>query len=633
MNEDQDIEIDSQNDIRTALVPDSETLQSELESTLAIEPEKEAALPTEPNSEEILTAQVNAIPEIQSHSGEAAPVVVTDQPISVEELPVDEIEMEEQPAILAEQVEEKLAETSAPIVLTEEQLVKRIDDLRSQIDSYIYEVDATDDALEVAQDKHERILAVQEEFADWVAKRCASYAWKLVERLRGYRDSLNSDEASIRAFAAEETELEFGFAEKTRKWFMKRFMLNFMISWITIIILYILHRSAGSISSWVTQNVSNFGFQKFLQLLIQHLIGPGFWNVLGYIFGLSLAHFIALLFAYSRRNSEYSQHVAKESARTLAMDNGIHDVREARERIDSLHPQVPQVLEVLSLGLHNPWMVNEEAMLFSGSIPDASRLPASVEIAVPTISKSSPIYEELVYRTMNEIQIPGWRSEAFSRVIQKLASSIGFGHNGLALRELDEDQRRSGKRQLLLNISGEKAPFVEIGEELVEKLTAITQERILPTVQPVVATLKPNPLADLELSGSLLKDNSESISRWEVKLSEIAGNAAPWSSETFSINGASNKKHEYLESVFLASDRVQGLAAKGVEAHADVKPGSRPFEVAIRVDLSQWCKPNEVAIFEDFQPSAEQQSRWDSAPSASSGGAQHSPDAPTGLVL
>ena len=585
-------------------------------------------------------ADATGVETDQVQEEELAPVEEVAEAQDIEEEMV-EVSVESQP-VVQEKVTEPVAQVAdvkiepevvAPV--TEGQLLTRISELRTQIDSYIFEVDSTDDALEKAQDKHDRVLAVQEEFVDWVDERRASYAWKLVERLRGYREKLNSDEATIRAFAAEETVLEFGFAEKTRKWFMKRFMLNFIISWVTIIILYLLHRSAGSISSWVTENVSNAGWQKFLQLLIENLIGPGFWNVLGYIFGLSLAHFIGLLFAYSRRNSEYSQHVAEESARTLAMDNGIHDVREARERIDSLHPQVPQVLEVLSLGLHNPWKVNEEALLFSGSIPDASKFPASVEIAVPTISKSSPVYEELVYRTMNEIQIPGWRSEAFTRVIQKLSNSLGFGHNDMALRELDEDQRRSGKRQLLLNIGSEKEAFERIGDELVENLTATTQEKILPTVQPVVATLKPNPLVDLELTGSLLKDDSEEISRWEVKLSEIAGHAAPWSSETFSTAGAANKKHESLESVFLASDRVQGLAAKGIEAHADVRPGSRPFEVSIRVDLSEWCKPNEVAIFEDFQPSTEQLNRWN----RSSSGEQDSatpgapPEAPDGLVI
>ena len=85
----------------------------------------------------------------------------------------------------------------------------------------------------------------------------------------------------------------------------------------------------------------------------------------------------------------------------------------------------------------------------------------------------------------------------------------------------------------------------------------------------------------------------------------------------------------------MASDRVQGLAAKGIEAHADVRPGSRPFEVAIRVDLSQWCKPNEVAIFEDFQPSAEQLNRWNrlSTGSQNLATSEAPPEAPQGLVI
>ena len=73
------------------------------------------------------------------------------------------------------------------------------------------------------------------------------------------------------------------------------------------------------------------------------------------------------------------------------------------------------------------------------------------------------------------------------------------------------------------------------------------------------------------------------------------------------------QKHLSLESIFLASERVQGLAATEVEAHAEVRPGSRPFEVAIRVDLSEWCKPFEVAIFEDYVPSNEQLQRWNQA--------------------
>ena len=574
----------------------------------------ESAAPSEIASSLDEAGLVNSEPGIQldpkseiETSNQLEPVVPIAPEISQDTEEIEEIEVEATPIL------ENSQPTSAVIEESEESLLGRIEELRKSIDSDIYLLDENYDAVEKSQDRRERVLTVTEEFKDWVGARQASYAWKLMDKLRGFQDSLSKDEKSIRDFIAEENTLEFGFSEKTRKWFMKRFMTNFYITWGLILVLYLLHRYASQIGEWVTQNVSNEAFRTFLTDAIVNVIGPGFWRLAAYIFIASFAHFVGLLFAYSRRMSEYSRHVAVESARTKAMDEGVHKVREARERLDSLHPQVPQILELLSLGLHQPWKLREEDLLFTASVPDASLMPASVEISVPTISKSSPIYEELVFKTMNEIQIAGWRESAFSSIIGRISNSLGFGQNGMALREIDEDQRRSGKRELILKSANDEAPFREIGAELLEKFTAVTQEKIIPTVQPQVVSLKPDPLANLELSGTLLPEDSESVSKWEEKLSEIAGHAAPWSSGTFSVAGASAKKHLSLESIFLASERVQGLAATEVEAHAEVRPGSRPFEVAIRVDLSEWCKPFEVAIFEDYVASNEQLQRWNQA--------------------
>jgi hypothetical protein len=575
------------------------------------EPTYPEATPTSPEvplmSEELQVEE--SLPVIE-HVEEVLQTVSETEP--TEALTVESPETEA-PVETNESVEESSPVTSVQVeedAVNEQEILAKIADLRKSIDEQIHDLDENYSVSENLQDKRERLLAVQEEFKDWVDARRASYAWKLSDKLRGHQNSLGKDETTIREFVAEEDNLEFGFSEKTRKWFMKRFMINFCITWGLLIPLYLLHRYSTQISEWVLQNVSNASLRESLVSLIENLIGPGFWRIAIYILSASLAHFIGMLFAYSRRMSEYSRHVAVEAARTKAMDQGIYSVREARERIDSLHPQIPQILELLSLGLHQPWKLRDEDIEFTSSLPDAGLMPASVEISIPTIAKSSPIYEELVFKTMNEIQIPGWRANAFSSILERISQSLGFGQNGLALRELDEDQRRSGKRELVLKAANVDNPFHEIGSELLEKFTAATQEKIIPTVQPEVVSLKPDPLANLDLSGTLLPEESEFKSKWEEKLSEIAGHAAPWSSGTFSIAGASAKKHETLESVFLASERVHALAADEVEAHAEVRPGSRPFEVAIRVDLSQWCKPFEVAIFEDYQPSSEQLQRW-----------------------
>ena len=94
-----------------------------------------------------------------------------------------------------------------------------------------------------------------------------------------------------------------------------------------------------------------------------------------------------------------------------------------------------------------------------------------------------------------------------------------------------------------------------------------------------------------------------------------------------------------VESIFISSKQVNALTKPGVIGEVAVRPGARPFEVAIRVDLSDWCKPDEVAIFSDFTATPEQIERW------SRGGSTHgatissgsqvavTPAGPEGLVV
>ena len=501
---------------------------------------------------------------------------------------------------------------------TEAEILELVSKLVSEIDAISVSALSADSNMEAAGDLLEEKTKLQEDFQDWHERRKGSYAWKLVNTLKTYRSDLEKDEKELRDFAASESALKEGFGEATRKWFMKRFWMNFSISWVTLFVLYLVNRFSDQISTFLANAFGGRSFLKQgLDFALRNALGLSLRQVIGSIFGISFLHFIGLLFAYSRRNSEHSQLVAEESAAATAMENGIESVRNARERIDSLHPQVSQVIEVLSFGLHNPWKIDNNSLLFTGSVPNTAILPASVEVAVPTIVKKSPKYEELVLRTMNKIQIAGWRDQAFKKVVQELAESIGFGANEMAVRELDEDQRKSGKRQLLIAAGKDPAPTEKIGIEQVEIFTKVTQEEVLPKSQPQIVSLRPNPLEGLELDGSIGFNIQDGVSKWEVYLSEIADLAAPWSTSTFSSKGQGQSKHINVESIFISSEQVNKLTKPGVAGEVAVRPGARPFEVAIRVDFSEWCKPDEVAIFSDFTATSEQIERW------SRGGSTH----------
>ena len=585
-------EADSVEDIAEVALAEDAVDLAETEETSKPEELSEA----EDLHEEEDLAETEETGEAQEAPAEVEAVVA---PAQVEPEPVVEA-----PAVAAAPVEPPQESMS------EDEIRRRIATLETEITKLAESASLSDQQMEARGDELENLVGVQEEFTDWVTKRRASYAWQLMNRIKGHERDLALDEKLIRDFSESAPVIPEGFGESTRKWFMKRFWLNFSISWIAVIILLLINRFSDQLSTWIADAFGGRSFLKMgLDFFLQQAIGLSLPQLISVIFGFSFLTFIGQLFAYSRRNSEYQQLVAEESNSTLAMEKGIDAVKQARERIDSLHPQVPQLFEVLSVGLHQPWIVNNESLMFNGSIPDTAKLPSCVEVAVPTITSKSPKYEELVNKAMNQIQIPGWRAEAFKNITQSLAESIGFGSNNMAVRELDEDHRKTGKRQLIVTASKNPDPATLIGEALVEHYTRVVQEKVLPFSQPQVVSLRPDPLAGLQLDGSLSMSGSVYEVNWQEKLAEIADLASPWSALSFSEKGTNNNRHQHVESIFIASERVP--SREGVVKESAVNPGARPFEVAIRVDLSEWCKPDEVAVFSDFKPTKEQLERWE----------------------
>jgi hypothetical protein len=142
---------------------------------------------------------------------------------------------------------------------------------------------------------------------------------------------------------------------------------------------------------------------------------------------------------------------------------------------------------------------------------------------------------------------------------------------------------------------------------MVKEFAAVVQAKVLPFAQPEVISLRPDVLSNLELSDDLVGSSEEDVSPWEQRLSEIAGAGSPWAPGTFSARGQMAARHEKKpDSVFIATDRATQYADKEVNSFKEVYSGTRPFEVSIRVDLSEWCHPEELAIFQDYQPSEDE---------------------------
>jgi len=455
--------------------------------------------------------------------------------------------------------------------------------------------------------KIEEIVSVREDLSQWTEARKESFAWRLIESLRKYESTLVEDEKAIKNFSENPPDLDIDFTSKIRKWILRSLGLGLLFIFGLGYLVEMVRKYSDFINVADPANPANsiqvnaFDFELNNSLGINHI-------QLQFIFAVMfLLYFVGILFTYSRKTSEFRQIVAVEAHKTKIIEKEIHTIKDARERIDSLHPQVPQILELLSLGLHRPWEISNKHQNFKGDLPDASRIPECLDIAVPTEKSANRIFSKLVLLALNQLQIPGWREKAFNNSIQGLAQMAGFGESDSALKEIDQDQRRNGKRQMLINLENKESVLNSIGDRLVAEFAAEVQEKVLPLAQPDVISLRPDELAGLSLADSLVQIDEENVSQWELKLAEISGASSPWAPATFSSRGQIAAKHESKpESVLIATDRVCQNAHKEVGQFNEVYPGTRPFEVSIRVDLSPWCHPEEIAIFQDYQPTAEE---------------------------
>jgi hypothetical protein len=482
--------------------------------------------------------------------------------------------------------------------------IKILEEQRTKYFSEIEELERHREAISV---DIERFISVREDLNQWINARKESFAWKLTETLRGHEKQLAADEARVRDFTSNPPEIDIEFAAKTRLWVLKSIGIPALILVSIFVIMETFRANSGYVDSADPNNpAATIQIRKFDSWLLENL-GLTHLQVTFMLSIVMVSTFVGVLFAYSRRSSEFRQLVAEEAQLTKVMEQAVHSIKGERERIDSLHPQVPQILELLSLGLHQPWVIDSRFLAFQGVLPDASKLPESLDVSVPTEKSSQRVFPQLVLRAMNQIQQPGWREQAFENAIQRLAESAGFGESDGAIRELDQDQRRSGKRQMLISLADKNSVLNAIGEKMVKEFAATVQSKVLPFAQPEVISLRPDVLSHLQLTDDLVGTSEEDVSPWEQRLSEIAGAGSPWAPGTFSARGQMAARHEKKpDSVFIATDRATQYAHKEVNVFKEVYAGTRPFEVSIRVDLSEWCHPEELAIFQDYLPSAQE---------------------------
>jgi hypothetical protein len=438
-------------------------------------------------------------------------------------------------------------------------------------------------ALGEIETKIEFLKTSHENLSEWYQDKSDSFAARFIFRLNEAKLRLENDEFSIRKWLSTGVQLDTSFVKKVRNWFVKRFLVSLLFMGLGILTTYLINR-----------------YYKNDVISALNQISMSITNIYFIILSIYIIYLSGLIFNYSRKWSKHRRELSIASSQAVAMLSSLEYIRQARLRIDSLHPQMEQYLQILSAAIHAPWKVPDDLLNFKSSETQTNFLPEGVDIAAPFLGMKDNKFNVLVNKTVSRLFTNGWRREAFDNLISKMSENAGVS---VSIGELDRDARRNGLRSLYLKLhsesyAGDNEILVEAAKDRIKLVVPIVQREILTQFQPPVSSVKDDPLNGLEL-GEDLVDTPENYYQWDDFLTNIAGPSSPWSPLVFSNEGILRGRQEKINRSFiLGSSRLSKNDIDSVEFIETTSNSTRPVDLLLRVDLSHWCSAGEVKVFE-----------------------------------
>jgi hypothetical protein len=175
--------------------------------------------------------------------------------------------------------------------------------------------------------KIEEIVSVREDLSQWTEARKESFAWRLIESLRKYESTLVEDEKAIKNFSENPPDLDIDFTSKIRKWILRSLGLGLLFMFGLGYLVEMVRKYSDFINVADPANPANsiqvnaFDFELNNSLGINHI-------QLQFIFAVMfLLYFVGILFAYSRKTSEFRQIVAVEAHKTKIIEKEIANIK------------------------------------------------------------------------------------------------------------------------------------------------------------------------------------------------------------------------------------------------------------------------------------------------------------------
>ena len=436
-------------------------------------------------------------------------------------------------------------------------------------------------AKETNQEKEEHLeqfLSAQESLNEWISERKETYAWQLLAALSKEQEKLAAFEADISKWVETKTQSLYEEARDNKKKFLRKFRFSFGGLLFSLVFGFLVNLALQAMGlGWIPIVLSFIGITNPISIISQ---------VIG--FGAVFSWFFAFVF-YFRDYSRWRKRLNREIAEARFYLKAVSELSTEKGRLRFLHQEMHEYLGLMAKLLHNPWFISEEWIDYEGTRLDATKLPKSMDVAVP---REVGAFNDVKARALEHFISGNWRTDQVSILFEEYEKSNAMRASSIASR-IDEDARL--RRKLRSDIASDQY-LKRVGDRLIENLTEYVQSKVLPEETGFsVDSIKPDELAGLKMKASIF-DSSDDLVNWEDFISEILGKAGSWQQINFSSSGQLDNLFDRrsITSYALIPERLDRKIDEEIKKHVVEKDDKAGVEVIVRVDVSTWIDGDKI---------------------------------------
>ena len=424
----------------------------------------------------------------------------------------------------------------------------------------------------------DQFLSAQESLNEWISERRGTYAWQLLAALGREQEKLAAFEKDVSNWVDTQTQNLYEEARDNKKKFLRKFRFSFGGLLFSLVLGYLVNLALTALGlGWIPLVLNFIGITNPISIISQ---------VIG--FGAVFSWFFAFVF-YFRDYSRWRKRLNREVADARFYLKAVSELSVEKGRLRFLHEEMHEFLGLMAKLLHNPWFISEEWINYEGTSLDATKLPKSMDVAVP---REVGAFNDVKTRALEYFISQNWRDNQIAILFEEYEKSNAMRASSISNR-IDEDSRL--RRKLRTDIASDQY-LKRVGDRLIENLTEYVQREVLPEETRFnVDSIKPNELAGLKMKTSIFETSAE-LMKWEDFISEILGPVGSWQQINFSSSGQLENlfDRKKIVSYALIPERLDRSIIEEIKPHVVEKDDKSGVEVIVRVDVSNWIDGDKI---------------------------------------